>query len=401
MRKILTTLLILLVFLPAAGQAQQAFLYGPTVENEHLYRIAMAVRPSAGLTIQQTMIAILRANPYAFRGGNINALKAGYRLRIPSFREIQSIPLQNAFLSVRRQNLAWQHGAIGESYTRHKNVHHQNEVLHGSNQSRPEVLATSKNVSNHKTSTSLAELVKNKKAIVGTTNSSTTDSTQIVAPTPNTTTSIATSSQNTQTDAHSNSTTPANAIQITQEQMDKINTFIKETNTFKESTTSRLNNLDNQYKNINTQLDKLEQEFRSLTYHVIKMINQNPANSWHAYLTQLQTGFNKYGLNLLIGLAIFTMLLILSLRLKRHKARSRLAESLVGSGNSGDSIGKKDEYDFMGSREAIPTKLDLARAYIDMGDYQNAKDALNEVVQLGNLQQKKEAHDLLAKIPNL
>src|SRR5439155_1034904 len=45
------------------------------------------------------------------------------------------------------------------------------------------------------------------------------------------------------------------------------------------------------------------------------------------------------------------------------------------------------------------TKLDLARAYIDMGDNDMAKSLLNEVAQQGSDAQKKEAQELLKRVP--
>jgi FimV-like protein len=44
------------------------------------------------------------------------------------------------------------------------------------------------------------------------------------------------------------------------------------------------------------------------------------------------------------------------------------------------------------------TKLDLARAYMDMGDNDMAKSLLNEVKQQGSAQQKKEAQELLSRV---
>lgn len=44
------------------------------------------------------------------------------------------------------------------------------------------------------------------------------------------------------------------------------------------------------------------------------------------------------------------------------------------------------------------TKLDLARAYVDMGDNDMARGLLNEVLQQGNEQQKKEAGELLQRV---
>ncbi|MDA3869562.1 MAG: hypothetical protein PF589_06385 [Gammaproteobacteria bacterium] len=47
--------------------------------------------------------------------------------------------------------------------------------------------------------------------------------------------------------------------------------------------------------------------------------------------------------------------------------------------------------------DEINTKLDLARAYLDMGDHEGARDILEEVVEGGNAEQKKEAEDLMAQ----
>ena len=56
------------------------------------------------------------------------------------------------------------------------------------------------------------------------------------------------------------------------------------------------------------------------------------------------------------------------------------------------------EYDYMGSDEAIPAKLDLARAYMDMGEGNTAQVILEEVLKKGNNDQQAEAFGLLAKI---
>jgi pilus assembly protein FimV len=43
----------------------------------------------------------------------------------------------------------------------------------------------------------------------------------------------------------------------------------------------------------------------------------------------------------------------------------------------------------------VGTKLDLARAYIDMGDPDGAKSILEEVIEEGDDAQKKEARQLI------
>lgn len=49
-------------------------------------------------------------------------------------------------------------------------------------------------------------------------------------------------------------------------------------------------------------------------------------------------------------------------------------------------------------RDALETKLDLARAYIDMGDPESAKDIVKEVLIQGTLEQQKIAHTLLVDL---
>jgi pilus assembly protein FimV len=48
--------------------------------------------------------------------------------------------------------------------------------------------------------------------------------------------------------------------------------------------------------------------------------------------------------------------------------------------------------------DEISTKLDLARAYMDMGDHDGTRDILDEVLADGNDDQKQEANDLMQKL---
>jgi pilus assembly protein FimV len=47
----------------------------------------------------------------------------------------------------------------------------------------------------------------------------------------------------------------------------------------------------------------------------------------------------------------------------------------------------------------VGTKLDLARAYIDMGDPDGARSILEEVLQEGSNTQKQEAQRLMSGLP--
>lgn len=58
----------------------------------------------------------------------------------------------------------------------------------------------------------------------------------------------------------------------------------------------------------------------------------------------------------------------------------------------------EDDLDFITDGDESSTKLDLARAYIDMGDREGARDILDEVLAEGNAEQQREARELLARL---
>lgn len=80
--------------------------YGPVQEGETLWDIAERLKRDE-VTVQQMMLALLRYNPEAFEGDNINRLKQGYVLRVPEADEVRSIPAQQAIAQVRDQNGLW------------------------------------------------------------------------------------------------------------------------------------------------------------------------------------------------------------------------------------------------------------------------------------------------------
>ena len=74
--------------------------------RETLWGIASRYRPDFRLTMNQTMLAIYEANPEAF-GGNINILRAGARLRIPSADDIYRIDRAYALNEAKRHHAEW------------------------------------------------------------------------------------------------------------------------------------------------------------------------------------------------------------------------------------------------------------------------------------------------------
>lgn len=61
-------------------------------------------------------------------------------------------------------------------------------------------------------------------------------------------------------------------------------------------------------------------------------------------------------------------------------------------------LGDDDDFDFLTGTDEAATKLDLARAYVEMGDVDGARDILEEVALEGSDEQKAEAQDLLRNL---
>lgn len=98
---------------PASGDARDAFdgsSYGVTDRDDTLWQVALRVRPDPSLSVQQTMLALVRVNPEAFIGNNINLLKAGYVLRVPDAAEIRRLSFDDAVIQVAQQNDRWRQG---------------------------------------------------------------------------------------------------------------------------------------------------------------------------------------------------------------------------------------------------------------------------------------------------
>lgn len=83
--------------------------YGPVERGQTLSGIAQQAAP-AGVDTNQMLLALKQANPDAFYRDNINALKAGVVLRVPTREDAQAMSVAAAMAEVRRQNGEWRNG---------------------------------------------------------------------------------------------------------------------------------------------------------------------------------------------------------------------------------------------------------------------------------------------------
>jgi pilus assembly protein FimV len=75
--------------------------------GDTLGRIARDLDAGQGHSLEQTMLALLRANPDAFIGGNVNLVKAGAVLRVPEATDFDAIDRQQAAAVVQEQVQRW------------------------------------------------------------------------------------------------------------------------------------------------------------------------------------------------------------------------------------------------------------------------------------------------------
>ncbi|MFS2125387.1 FimV family protein [Pseudomonas sp. Pseusp97] len=75
--------------------------------NDALWDIASRNRPSGSVSVMQTMAAMQRMNPDAFVDGNINRLKVGQVLRLPSEQQVREQSHAQAVAHVEAQNSQW------------------------------------------------------------------------------------------------------------------------------------------------------------------------------------------------------------------------------------------------------------------------------------------------------
>lgn len=110
---------------PAAAPQSTAPAYDASTytvsRGDTLYGIAGSIAGGDRQAVQRTMVALFRANPEAFNG-NINQLRAGAILRVPSSTDVANISSSEASGEVREQNAAWRAAGGGQDAGRLKLV---------------------------------------------------------------------------------------------------------------------------------------------------------------------------------------------------------------------------------------------------------------------------------------
>ncbi|MFO7594280.1 MAG: FimV/HubP family polar landmark protein [Pseudomonadota bacterium] len=88
--------------LPVNGaEAQKKARYVEVAENESLANIAMRLSEHSNRSFMHMMVALYRTNPEAFYRDNLNNLKSGVRLRVPTSDELYQLSDAEVFATLR------------------------------------------------------------------------------------------------------------------------------------------------------------------------------------------------------------------------------------------------------------------------------------------------------------
>jgi FimV-like protein len=112
-------------------------------------------------------------------------------------------------------------------------------------------------------------------------------------------------------------------------------------------------------------------------------------------------GLSRYGVyDYVFWVVVLGLVTVILSFFRRNKAQAPVASAPVAptATKAQAPVDLEGDYDYLGSQESMPAKLNLARAYVAMGNLADAKQVLDDVMQNGDNKQRMEAEALLKKI---
>ena len=368
--------------------------YGMTRPGDTSWNVASKVRPNRSVTVQQTMLALVEANPEAFINGNVNLLKTGYALRVPDLGEIRALSSAEAMSEVEYHNAEFESYRFGKQGTQ----------LDGARRTGSSYGSTGRDTSD-------GELVlspRNDSTVGDISDSGARDGRTAVLE---------------------------NELAMTGEDLDRARRANAEIST-------RLDELNEQMETLISLVSAKNEQIVLMQNEILKM--QNAAASTPGPEAQpsgsLLTNTYIMGGLVLLGAVLAAGLLVFMRRRQQDGGdlsqpfgatqvresmaapdqkpslantfeRSKLASRMESAEEDGydldlsvdddelvlDMEAEDEEHD-VDANEDDGTKLDLARAYIDMGDTDDARSLLQEVVANGSDEDVAAANELLSNL---
>ncbi|MCH9644627.1 MAG: hypothetical protein K0U29_04615 [Gammaproteobacteria bacterium] len=181
----------------------------------------------------------------------------------------------------------------------------------------------------------------------------------------------------------------ANSVQgqAVQQVSQQLSSFIQTSLQFQQANNQKIAALSNQIEKLQVKQAALvqfatilEQGKPALAGNLKPIVPQ--ASAWEKFESQ-------YSMAIIIALLAVILLMLMFRKRVPSTVSANIAE---------DEVDTKDEYDYMGSSEAIPAKLDLAHAYIAMEDFTAARKVLRQVIISGDEKQQAEANKMIDNI---
>ena len=368
--------------------------YGMTRPGDTSWNVASKVRPNRSVTVQQTMLALVEANPEAFINGNVNLLMAGYALRVPDLGEIRALSSAEALSEVEY------HNAEFESYRSGK----QGTQLDAASRTGPSYGSTGRDTGDGE----LVVSARNDSTVGDIFGSGARDG---------------------------RTTVLENKLAMTGEDLDRARRANAEIST-------RLDELNEQMETLISLVSAKNEQIVLMQNEILKM--QNAAASTPGPEAQpsgsLLTNTYIMGGLVLLGTVLVAGLLVFMRRrqqdggdLSQPFGATQIRESMAAPDQKPSLADTFERSAFASGRESVDedgddldlsvdddelvldmeaedeeldldaneddgTKLDLARAYIDMGDTDDARSLLQEVVANGSDEDVAAANELLSNL---
>lgn len=157
------------------------------------------------------------------------------------------------------------------------------------------------------------------------------------------------------------------------------------------------------------------QKMQAMDLQLAALTTQAQKPSWQQHIGTVLVSLSQRAQQMLggLGFKLITGLITIFLLWTLWSVLSRSKKSSNKEGNSPQEMDRKPlavadleqdnsaddtegDYDFLQTSEAIPTKIDLARAYIAMDNNSAARLVLQEVIAQGNAEQQQLAKELYA-----
>lgn len=164
---------------------------------------------------------------------------------------------------------------------------------------------------------------------------------------------------------------------------------------YQQKTDQQIEDLNNKNQLMQQQLQQLAQALTLLNQEMVqlKQVNDTLHQTIQAQQAAHNTSTGWLGIlqnkTVLVSAAVIVLLLLIWAVWPRGK-------KVVKTAAEDDT---KVEYDYMGSNESIPAKLNLARTYVAMEDFAAARKVLDEVAQLGTSEQQAQAEEMRKVLP--